>query len=155
MAFWDSAWSAITGAFDVKGVGDATANGFATEALNWMDKTVDFIGGVFGAVTKNPFNAGSNMANAYNNIDALDDTAKDFQNISSFSNYIKEQKERGIKIAKERAEMKALNGNSEPASKGILGTMHERLNTPAPTAEPTDYNEIPKLFNLWNNISIR
>lgn len=57
--------------------------------------------------------------------------------------------------AKARREMKALNGNSEPASKGILGTMHERLNTPAPTAEPVDYNEIPRLFNLWNNISIR
>ena len=37
MAFWDTAWSAITGAFDYTADG-AKSNGWATDALNWMDK---------------------------------------------------------------------------------------------------------------------
>ena len=37
MAFWDTAWSAITGAFDSTADG-AKSNGWATDALNWMDK---------------------------------------------------------------------------------------------------------------------
>lgn len=37
MAFWDTAWSAITGAFDST-ADDAKSNGWATDALNWMDK---------------------------------------------------------------------------------------------------------------------
>ena len=37
MAFWDTAWDAITGAFDVKDVNGATSNGWLTEVGNWMD----------------------------------------------------------------------------------------------------------------------
>lgn len=57
MAFWDGAWDAITGAFDVKDVDGAKVNGWATEAINWMDNhkgaanilgnTVMGIGGYF------------------------------------------------------------------------------------------------------------
>lgn len=37
MAFWDSAWNAITGAFDSVANG-AENNGWATDAIEWMGK---------------------------------------------------------------------------------------------------------------------
>lgn len=52
MAFWDTAWSAITGAFDSTADG-AKSNGWATNALNWMDKNkaaANLLGNAIGGI---------------------------------------------------------------------------------------------------------
>lgn len=52
MAFWDTAWSAITGAFDSTENG-AKLNGWATNALNWMDKNkaaTNLLGNAIGGI---------------------------------------------------------------------------------------------------------
>lgn len=52
MAFWDTAWSAITGAFDSIENG-AKSNGWATNALNWMDKNkaaTNLLGNAIGGI---------------------------------------------------------------------------------------------------------
>lgn len=66
---------------------------------------------------------------------------------------IANRKDAIARASKEDRERRAMDGSNEPYKPGILGSMQQRLN-PIKT-ENEDYNEIPQLINLWNNISIR
>lgn len=66
---------------------------------------------------------------------------------------IANRKDAIARASKEDRERRAMDGSNESYKPGILGSMQQRLN-PIKT-ENEDYNKIPQLINLWNNVSIR
>ena len=92
------------------------------------------------------------IADSWRHNHALEHAAEKL-NSPALKGEIANQKDAIARASKEDRERRAMDGSNEQYKPGILGSMQQRLN-PIKT-ENEDYNEIPQLINLWNNVSIR
>nr|DAS74493.1 MAG TPA: hypothetical protein [Caudoviricetes sp.] len=112
-------------------------------------------GAVTGGVGTAPIGTAAKVIADNSRYNSAMQHAADKVNSPVLNEMIIEDKAKKAQAMKDWEQMRKMAGNTEYVGQGILGTMQQRAKAAnGQYKDEEDYNSIPQLVNLWNNISV-
>lgn len=112
-------------------------------------------GAVTGGVGTAPIGTAAKVIADNSRYNSAMQHAADKVNSPVLNEMIIEDKVKKAKAMKDWEQMRKMAGNTEYVGQGILGAMQQRAKAAnGQYKDEEDYNSIPQLVNLWNNISV-
>lgn len=112
-------------------------------------------GAVTGGVGTAPIGTAAKVIADNSRYNSAMQHAADKVNSPVLNEMIVEDKAKKAQAMKDWEQMRKMAGNTEYVGQGILGTMQQRAKAAnGQYKDEENYNSIPQLVNLWNNISV-